>query len=446
MFWFDDTKKSKEMMMNDIVLLILCLLVCWIQSDAWHVVRHGRVSCMERGRGLHSSTDSSAIPTNNIDTTVNKPLKHPLSLSFPELTEVLGGSGKARTFWQRLRQGRDPLEVSDSLEEGGLSNKVKEKINTMLLSHTKSNLLSVEISEETLSPCGTRKLLVQLPDKLQIESVLIPAHKYDRTTLCISTQVGCDRGCLFCLTGTMGIVRNLTSDEIISQVLRGLEVSLREGMPAMTNIVFMGMGDAGRNIIEVNEAVQCLTDRDRLSFAQSKVTISTVGPSPEVFFELAKMPATLAWSLHSPDDIIRRKLVPSTRHSTIALRDGLLQALQTRPSMRTRTIMIALTLIDGINDSEEDARKLADFVLPMLSIAPKIALDLIPYNDNDLHGFKRPSNDSIHAFQEVLRKRGLFCTVRITRGDEESSACGMLATKRPSKANQASVIARALSL
>ena len=121
----------------------------------------------------------------------------------------------------------------------------------------------------------------------------------------------------------------------------------------------MGMGDSGRNVEAVGEAVRCLTDRDRMSMAQSKVTISTVGPSPEVFMKLADLPGTLAWSLHAADDSIRRKLVPSTRHSTVELRDGLIKALETRKSLRSRTIMIALTLIEGVNDSLEDAMKLA---------------------------------------------------------------------------------------
>jgi 23S rRNA (adenine2503-C2)-methyltransferase len=170
-------------------------------------------------------------------------------------------------------------------------------------------------------------------------------------------------------------------------------------------------------------------DRNRLSMAQGKITVSTVGPSPEAFMRLAPIPATLAWSLHSADDNIRKYLVPSTKHTTIELRDGLLAALETR-TLRSRTIMIAITLIDGINDSEEDARKVVDFVRPMFTIAPKIMLDLIPYNDITVPGFSRPSHEKVMAFQKLLRKEGLFCSVRMTRGDEESAACGMLATKR----------------
>ena len=167
--------------------------------------------------------------------------------------------------------------------------------------------------------------------------------------------------------------------------------------------------------------------------ASSKITISTVGPSPESFATLSAMPGTLAWSLHSADDKIRKKLVPSTRHTTVQLRDGLVKALKSRKAIRTRTIMIALTLIDGINDTEEDAIKLTDFIKPMLGDVPKIAIDLIPYNDISVPEFKKPSREKVNAFQRVVREAGYFCTVRVTRGEDESSACGMLATKRLKK-------------
>lgn len=202
----------------------------------------------------------------------------------------------------------------------------------------------------------------------------------------------------------------------------------------MCVVVFMGMGDAGRNIVNVKQAVECLVDGSRFSFGQSKVTVSTVGPSPEVFDVLATLPASIAWSLHSPNDEIRKQLVPSTKHTTLQLRDALLTALQTHRVLKKRTIMIAFTLIEGINDRDEDAIAIADFVRPMFEIAPKIAIDLIPYNDIHTHNFRRPSRERINEFQHILIQRGFFCSVRVTRGDDESAACGMLATKkRPTK-------------
>jgi 23S rRNA (adenine2503-C2)-methyltransferase len=221
-------------------------------------------------------------------------------------------------------------------------------------------------------------------------------------------------------------------DEILGQATLALQLLAAE-QRRLRNVVFMGMGDSGRNVQEVGKAVGAMTDPQRLSLGQSKVTVSTVGPSPEIFMEIARMNCTIAWSLHACEEGVRRKLVPSSKYSPAALRDGLIRALETRSSMRMRTIMIALTLIEGVNDREEDALQLADFLLPVLIVAPKIAIDLIPYNDINVEGFRKPDRERVNAFQEVLRKKGYFCTVRVTRGDDESAACGMLATQSTKK-------------
>jgi 23S rRNA (adenine2503-C2)-methyltransferase len=366
-------------------------------------------------------------------------LPQPLSAPFPVLTHHMQGSGKAKIIWNLLRKGIDPLEYSptdiNNSKDPPLSLKAK---NLLLDTLNGSTLIPNTIISQTASECGTRKLLLRLSDGLEVETVLIPSVKFDRTTVCVSSQVGCDRACAFCLTATMGFVRNLSADEIIGQVIRGIQVCNANNMPALTNVVFMGMGDAGRNLDQVSAAVEALADGDRLSFAQAKITVSTVGPSPEVFQQIAPLPCSIAWSLHAADDSIRRKLVPSSKYSISELRSGLIQALLSRPSIRTRTIMIALTLIEGVNDRLEDAEKLADFLQPILAIAPKIAIDLIPYNDIHIRDFTRPSRESVNTFQSILRKKGLFCTVRVTRGDSESAACGMLATQS-TKRNQVKI-------
>lgn len=160
---------------------------------------------------------------------INKPTDNLLCESIESLTAIMGGSGRAKIVWENLREGVDPQHSNCS----GLSEKAKAILCNRL--NDQQPLIANEILQESLADCGTRKLLLRLQDGLEIETVLIPAHKYDRTTLCVSTQVGCDRGCAFCLTGTMGIIRNLTATEIIGQVVRGLEVSRRHQMPPMTN-------------------------------------------------------------------------------------------------------------------------------------------------------------------------------------------------------------------
>lgn len=403
-------------------LLLALLLFLQQLALAFHQT-HNRLGLLDQLSCVDAATATSSFSRSSV-----------LTMPFDEISDLLRGSGKAKIFWKNVREAVDPLSTPDGpssevplevSEFNHLSAKAKEALRAHGLP-----LFGTHVALETASDCGTRKLLQTLHDGQSIESVLIPSAKFDRTTLCVSTQVGCDRGCAFCLTGQMGLARSLSAAEIVAQVFRGLQAAKQHGLPEMTNVVFMGMGDAGRNIEQVRLAVECMVDRQRLAMAAGKITVSTVGPSPEVFMQIAAIPCVIAWSLHSPVDAIRRRLVPSTRHTTAELRDGLLRALQSRPLARSRTIMLALTLIDGINDSAEDARELVAFVQPMLAVAPKIAIDLIPYNDIAVPGFVRPSRERVAAFQRVLREHGLFCSVRVARGDEESSACGMLATER----------------
>jgi 23S rRNA (adenine2503-C2)-methyltransferase len=341
------------------------------------------------------------------------------SLSLPELGAEMDGGGKAKLIWSDLRNGVHPLS-----DTGLLSTRAKGILNDLLRGN---ELLPEQVVKESVSSCGTRKMLLKLKDGLEIESVLIP--KVNKTTLCISTQVGCDRGCIFCLSGKMGIVRNLTSSEIINQVILGLHVVNRETLPKLENIVLMGIGDAGRNLIAVGDALRTITDTQKLRFPTTRVTLSTVGPSPEIFSEISKLPCDIAWSLHSADDTIRKKLVPSTKHSTIALRDGLIEGLKLRSTIRARALMIALTLLEGINDRESDAELLIDFVKPILDITPTIKINLLPYNDINVPGLFKPSYEKICQFQRIIHGKGLFCCVRATRGEYDYSACGMLATK-----------------
>jgi hypothetical protein len=219
-----------------------------------------------------------------------------ISLDFEECGAQLGGSGKAKLFWRALRRGVDPLNEPDDV---GLSAKARGTVAALL---DGSALIPLEQGPLTTANCGTCKWMSTLVDGGQIETVLIPSGKFDRTTLCVSTQIGCDRGCRFCATGLMGIVRNLTASEIIGQVVHGIRISKEQSLPPLTNIVFMGMGDAGKNLDHVDTAVRCITDHMRLSFAQAKCTVSTVGPDPAVFQRIANMPSTMAWSLHAASD------------------------------------------------------------------------------------------------------------------------------------------------
>ena len=340
-----------------------------------------------------------------------------LSTSLKDLSNAVGGSGRAKGIWEALRRGVEPLD------------EVSMKTRQHLASKGIQRFVPATAESAQRAADGTTKLLVRFNDGLAVETVLIPHWSLPRTTLCVSTQVGCDRGCRFCATGKMGLLRNLTASEIAAQYFCALPYAEDAEKP-LSNVVFMGMGDAGINCDSAADAARILTDDFKFKLAKHKLTVSTVGPNPFVFQTLADAPCQIAWSLHTPHDDLRRNLVPSSqRYTTVELRDGLITALKSRSAVRTRTLMIAVTLIAGINDSDDDAQDLVEFVGPLIDdAAVKLNLDLIPVNPIDGEAFQRPSDDRIRAFVTLLRhlEPRIHVAVRLTRGDDQNAACGQL--------------------
>ncbi|KAJ8600511.1 hypothetical protein CTAYLR_009205 [Chrysophaeum taylorii] len=343
-----------------------------------------------------------------------------LSLPTDELAALVGGTGRAKSVWDEVRRGIEPLSSTSRITSKTRAALEAAGVKQFVPGHPEA----VSVARD-----GTTKLLVRFDDGLAVETVLIPHLKLPRTTLCVSTQVGCDRGCGFCATAAMGLARNLTACEIAAQFYWAKDYATAA---PLTNVVFMGMGDAGVNCDASAAAAVALTDHTKFGLARSKVTISTVGPSPTSFRVLAQSPGMLAWSVHAADDDLRRQLVPTQRYSLIELRAGLVDALASRPTVRMRTLMIAATLIQGVNDRDDDAVRLAEFVGPLVDVATKVLLDLIPVNavDHAPH-FQRPDHDRIFKFMDVLRRvePRVHVAVRITRGDDECAACGQLAVK-----------------
>mmetsp|Transcript_28272 Transcript_28272/g.84651 ORF Transcript_28272/g.84651 Transcript_28272/m.84651 type:complete len:395 (+) Transcript_28272:237-1421(+) len=348
-----------------------------------------------------------------------------LAMPFDELQALVGGKGRAKSIWDAVRGGMEPLHLDAPTTVGA---------RRALLAAGLENFLPGSVDgPPAVAADGTTKLLVRLADGLAVEAVLIPHQRLPRTTLCISSQVGCDRGCTFCATARMGLVRNLTPDEICAQVVLARRVAAQDpNMPPLTNIVFMGMGDAGRNAANVKRAAAALIDGEKFRMARSKITISTVGPSPDCFRELSDADGMLAWSVHSADDALRKKLVPSSKHTVAELREGLLDALAPRPA-RQRTLMLAATLIQGVNDTPEDARTLAAFVSPIVDVAQKVNVDLIPVNPTShAPDFRRPSDAALDAFVAAVKEvePRVHVALRVQRGDDEAAACGQLLINR----------------
>ena len=243
-------------------------------------------------------------------------------------------------------------------------------------------------------------------------------------------------GCTFCATGRMGKLRSLTSDEILLQMFFARKICRIHELPAISNVVFMGMGEPADNMEAVIRATEILTTRELFQLSANKVTVSTVAPTPDAFRRLGKAPCVLAWSVHAANDDLRKQLVPTTNFSMSELRQGMMDALLDRP-INFRTAMWEVALLAGVNDSLEAADELAAFAQVFVDEVPgaKLMVNLIPFNDIGHPLYKKPSREAVVAFQQRLWSHGIYAHIRTTRGDDESAACGQLATKRQKHAS-----------
>lgn len=196
---------------------------------------------------------------------------------------------------------------------------------------------------------------------------------------------------------------------------------------------FMGMGEPSDNAANVVQATKILTTRKLFQLSASRVTVSTVAPTPKSFMEFQDAPCVLAWSVHAANDELRRQLVPTTRHSMAELRQGLMDVLLTRP-MNARTCMLEVALMKNVNDRLQHADELAEFTQVLVDQVPGVKphINLIPYNDIGVAGgiisYERPDDADVRQFQKRLQSHGLHVHVRSTRGDDKTAACGQLAT------------------
>jgi len=262
---------------------------------------------------------------------------------------------------------------------------------------------------------GSRKYLFSLADGQSVESVLIPEGS--RLTLCISTQTGCPLGCRFCLTGRMGFVRNLMPSEILNQILAvQRDEAIKE---RMTNIVFMGMGEPLANYDSTMKAIEVMQYDLGLGFSGRRITLSTAGLVPQMKrLMTTELRFRLAVSLNAADDDTRSFLMPiNTSHPL----KEILAICRRFPLHPRERITFEYVLIDGINDSPRDALRLASLIT---SIPCKV--NLIPLNESPELEFRRPSDEKIHQFQEVLLGKHITCIIRKSRGNDISAACGQL--------------------
>ncbi|MFU8862600.1 MAG: 23S rRNA (adenine(2503)-C(2))-methyltransferase RlmN [Rhodobacterales bacterium] len=292
-----------------------------------------------------------------------------------------------------------------------------------------------EVVTRQVSTDGTRKYLVRIAGGHEVEVVYIPEE--GRGTLCISSQVGCTLTCSFCHTGTQKLVRNLTAAEIIGQVMVARDDlgewpepgrNPKDEQRLLSNIVLMGMGEPLYNFDNVRDAMKIAMDPEGISLSRRRITLSTSGVVPEIARTAQEIGCLLAVSFHATTDEVRDTLVPINKRWNI---ETLLAALRDYPKVsNSERITFEYVMLAGVNDSDEDARRLVKLIE---GIPAKI--NLIPFNEWPGAPYKRSSGNRIHAFADIIYKAGYASPIRTPRGEDIMAACGQLksATERARK-------------
>ncbi len=344
---------------------------------------------------------------------------NPYNLTFEELRTLLAEWGepayRARQVWQWLY--RHLVDDADAMTN--LPKTLRGR-----LTETFAFGVLTPVTELQSTDGHTRKWLLRLPDGEHIEAVLM---EYDtRNTACISVQVGCAYACAFCATGQMGLMRHLTAGEIVAQivhierVLRAAGERPADGGHALTNIVFMGMGEPLSNYRETLKAIRILNHRDGLSFGARRMTLSTVGLVPAIR-RLAEEPfqVNLAVSLHAPRDDLRTALLPINAQYPIA---DLMEAVRAYIHKTHRRVTFEYAMIDGINDDVALAHELGRLLQGMLAHVNLIPLNVVPGSP-----WQGSPREQVRAFAQVLQETyNVPVTVRVRRGIDIAAGCGQL--------------------
>ena len=334
------------------------------------------------------------------------------SLTFPELEKFALSKGFKKYRAVQIARWLYKKLATDFDQMTDISKEDREKLKK------EAKIYNLKILKKEQSSDGTVKYLFELEDGNRIESVFIPER--DWNTICISTQVGCPVGCAFCLTAKDGFTRNLKVSEIVDQyisVQRDVGTERR-----ISNIVFMGMGEPLLNFENLKKSIEILTDDRMLGLSTRKITVSTCGIIPGIKRMAKELPKIkLALSLHATDDKTRKRLIPLNERYPI---NEIMKELRKYPANNVRRIMVEYLIMEGINDSIEDAKRLIKLVKGI-----PVKINIIPFNEYPGSPFKRPSREKIEAFQKVLWDAGIATFIRDSRGQDISAACGMLRAK-----------------
>ncbi len=299
-----------------------------------------------------------------------------------------------------------------------------------------------EVVRREVSADGTRKYLVRIAGGHEVETVYIPEE--GRGTLCISSQVGCTLTCSFCHTGTQKLVRNLTAAEIVGQIMLARDDlgewpapgrNPKDETRLLSNIVLMGMGEPLYNFEAVRDAMKIAMDPEGISLSRRRITLSTSGVVPEIARTADEIGCQLAVSFHASTDAVRDRLVPINRKWNIAT---LLDALRAYPkASNSERITFEYVMLKGVNDSDEDARRLVKLIA---GIPAKI--NLIPFNEWPGAPYERSSNTRIRAFADIVYNAGYASPIRTPRGEDIMAACGQLKSETERERKSRAQIAR----
>lgn len=365
---------------------------------------------------------------------------HPLARTPEEWTTILEAMGERKFRAKQIFRWIHERGVLDASQMTDLSKELREKLSALGLS------TPAEVSEVARSSDGTRKLLLRLTDGYSVECVLIPMTRdaegddqedaddeddtdesipkvTERVTLCISTQVGCAMGCVFCASGQAGLKRGLGAGEVLAQVL--IAKQHLEPHEQLRNIVFMGMGEPLHHYEETARAIRLLTHPDGIRMSPRRITVSTVGLVPGIrkLGQDFSGKLGLAISLHAPDNATRDRILPMNQRFPV---EELLAELRRYPLPPRRRITVEYTLIEGQNASLQHAVQLARLLRGL-----RCKVNLIPMNPIDASDLAPPSEATVESFRQALAEHRISCSVRKRRGDDVDAACGQLALKQP---------------
>ena len=353
----------------------------------------------------------------NKESITEPPKVNLLGLSPEKLVEFFESVGEKPFRATQVLKWIHQIGVDDFDQMTNLAKNLREKMKSI------AEIIAPEVVSYHESKDGTCKWIIRVSGGDCVEAVFIPEK--DRGTLCVSSQVGCALDCSFCATGKQGFNRDLSSSEIIGQLWIAAKAFNSFGAKnnrVVSNVVMMGMGEPLLNFDNVVDAMGLMLNDNAYGLSKRRVTLSTSGVVPMIDMLSEVSDVSLAISLHAPNDELRNQLVPINKKYPISsLLASAQRYLDKMPDVR-RKITIEYTLMDRINDRDEHAQELAKILKKL-----PCKINLIPFNPFDQSDYKRVTNTALYRFRDILKKEGHTVTVRTTRGEDISAACGQLA-------------------